>query len=65
MDYDRLPRKMLSLCVTMKCPAGASHFTDGLKLKISLHNAGVPLDSWSRLAGNRTEWKDILTNARF
>ena len=65
MEFERLPRKLLSCWVTSKRPLGSPEFTYGRGLKKALIKANLPLNNWYELAQNRTEWKSLLSNARF
>ena len=60
MNYDRLPRKMLSSWVRSKRPRGAPRFTYGRTLKKSLKKARIDVRDWSAVAQNRDTWRDIL-----
>ena len=50
MDFDRLPRKMLSLWVSIKRPIGAPEFTYGRGLYKLLAKASVDVKNWHGLA---------------
>ena len=50
MDFDWLPRKMLSSLVCTKHPIGAPEFTYGRGLYKLLNKAGADIKNWHALA---------------
>ena len=62
MDYDRLPRKMLSSWVRSKRPRGAPRLTYGRSLRKALKKANVNTQTWSNVAEDRQEWRNIINN---
>ena len=62
MDFERLPRKMISSWVRSKRPRGAPKMTYGRTLKRSLNRAGIDPGMWAELAADRTVWRELLNN---
>ena len=60
MDFDRLPRKMLSSWVTAPRPAGAPQMTYGRSICKALAKFNVPIDVWPELAADRAAWRETL-----
>ena len=60
MDFDRLPRKMLSSWVCTKRPTGAPEFTYGRGLYKSLTKAGVNVKNWHELALDKSKWRKMI-----
>lgn len=65
MNYDRLPRKMLSCWVQSKRPKGAPKFTYGRGLFKALKKANVPNEIWFDLANDRSWWTCMLHDLDF
>jgi len=62
MDFDRLPRKLLSSWVISNRPRGSPEFTYGRGLKKALCKADISWHVWHELAQDRTKWKSLLSN---
>ena len=62
MDFERLPRKMISSWVGSKRLRDAQKMTYGRTLKRSLNRAGIDPGMWAELAADRTVWKELLNN---
>ena len=60
MEYSRLPRKMLSGWVRSKRPRGSPRFTYGRALQKTLRKAQINIDTWSTLAQDRAQWRNIM-----
>ena len=60
MDFDRLPRKMLSCWVRNKRPIGCPRFTYGRGLSKALKKANIDVSVWSDLASERNTWRKLL-----
>jgi len=60
MEFDRLPRKLLSSWVTNKRLIGCPEFTYGRGLFKALNKATIPTDSWHELAQDRNAWYTSL-----
>jgi len=52
MDFDRLPRKMLSSWVPSARPTGCPNMTCGRSIGKALNRLGIALDGWA----DRTAW---------
>ena len=53
LDFDKLPRKMLSSWLCTKCPVGAPEYTYSCDMFKSLKEAAVNLNSWHELAHDK------------
>ena len=62
MNFDRLPRKLLSSWVSCNRPRGAPEFTYGRGLKKALNKANVPVNNWFNLAQDRNVWKAMVND---
>ena len=62
MNFDRLPRKMLSSWVCTKHPIDAPEFTYGRGLYKALTKAGVDVKSWHALALDKSKWRKMIYN---
>ena len=62
MNWNRLPRKMLSSWVVSKRPRGCPKMTYGRSLRKCLIKCGIGVDEWFILAENRLEWNAMLRN---
>ena len=62
MNYNRLPRKMLSCWVSNKRPRGSPQFTFGRGIQKALKKANIIFADWHILASNRLTWKNILAD---
>ena len=60
MDWSRLPRKMLTCWVREPRPRGCPEFTYGRGLRKALKKANVALNSWTRTASNRSNWRKVI-----
>ena len=60
MDFDRLPRKMLSSWVTEKRPVGAPEFTYGRGLFKTLKKGKIETRDWHVLAQDRAKWRSAI-----
>ena len=60
MDFDRLPRKMLSSWVTERRPVGAPEFTYGRGLYKTLKKAEIDRENWFVEAQDREGWRDMI-----
>ena len=60
MDFDRLPRKMLSSWVTERRPVGAPEFTYGRGLFKALKKANIERETWHVEAQDREGWRDKI-----
>ena len=60
MDFDRLPRKMLSAWVTEKRPTGAPEFTYGRGLSKALRKADIETKNWHVTAQDRNIWRETI-----
>ena len=56
MDFDRMPRKMLSSWVRSRRPVGCPNMTYNRSIGKSLDMLGIASDAWSGLAADRTVW---------
>ena len=61
MNFDRLPRKLLSSWVRCNCPRGTPEFTYGRGLKKALNKANILVNDWFNLAQDRNVWKTMVT----
>ena len=62
MDYNRLPRRMLTSWVQHKRPRGAPQFTYGRGLVKALRLAGIDTVAWWNIAQDRNVWRDTINN---
>lgn len=62
MDWDRLPRKMLSSWVVSKRPRGCPKMTYGRSIRKCMSKCGINVDNWFVMAGNRLEWNAMIRN---
>lgn len=60
MNFDRLPRKMLSSWVRCNRPRGSPEFTYGRGLEKCMKKANVPVNNWFYLAQDRFTWKRMV-----
>ena len=60
MDFERLPRRMLSCWVPHVRPAGAPRMTYGRSLTKALDKFNVDASRWHELAADRTVWREML-----
>ena len=60
MDFDKLPRRMLSCWVPMRRPTGAPQMTYGRTLRKGLKKFNIKLDEWASLAADRALWSETL-----
>ena len=60
MDFDQLPRKMLSSWVCIKLPIGAPELTYSRGLYKSLRKAAVNVRNWHALALDKSKWIKII-----
>ena len=60
MDFERIPRKMLSCWVRNKRPVGCPSFTYGRNLKKALKFAKVDVNNWYEIASNRGMWRNVV-----
>ena len=56
MDFDRLPRKMLSSWVRSRRPPGCPSMTYGRSIGKSLDRLDIARDGWAELAADRKAW---------
>ena len=59
MDFERLPRKLLSSWVDHPRPRGRPQFHFGHGLARDLTNAGVDVATWHQTAANRLAWLQL------
>ena len=59
MDFESLPRKLLTSWVDHPRPRGRPQFHFGHGLARDLTNAGVDIATWHQAAANRTAWKQL------
>ena len=59
MDFERLPRKLLTSWVDHPRPRGRPQFHFGHGLARDLTNAGVDIATWHQAAANRTAWQQL------
>ena len=64
MDYERLPRKMLTSWVAEKRPVGCPYFTYGRSLNKALAKAHIAKPTWTALASQRDVWRNILQSLK-
>ena len=57
MDWERVPRKLLSSWVYHKRPRGRPHMRWAESIRKDLETAGLTMATWSDLAKNKTKWK--------
>ena len=62
MPWTRLPRKMISCWVRSKRPRGAPRYTYGRSLFKALKKAGIDVEQWHVLAGDKVKWRNIIRN---
>ena len=60
MDYERLPRKMLSSWVAAPRPRGAPPMTYRRSIEKALANFNVKYSEWPALAADRAAWRETL-----
>lgn len=60
MDFERLPRKMLSCWVKNPRPVGAPEFTCGRGLYKALKKAKICTNTWYQVASDRQLWKSVI-----
>mmetsp|Transcript_45670 Transcript_45670/g.147025 ORF Transcript_45670/g.147025 Transcript_45670/m.147025 type:complete len:122 (+) Transcript_45670:1726-2091(+) len=60
MDYDRLPRRMLSAWVPHRRPIGAPRMTYGRSIFKALAKFGIDSARWHLLAADRAAWRETL-----
>ena len=64
MDWNRLPRKMLSSWVEHKRLVGAPEFTYGRGLMKSIRKIDLNEFNWSIAASDKAGWREICSNIR-
>ena len=57
MDYDRLPRFLLSSWVACSRPVSATNYTYGKCMHAALTYAGVDVETWHEEAQERVKWR--------
>ena len=60
MEFERLPRKMLSCWVKNKRPRGAPQLTYGRRIKKCLKKADIDFVKWPTLAQDRVAWRGLI-----
>ena len=60
MNFERLPRQMLSSWVPSDRPQGAPQMTYGRTIKKALKKFGIDYDTWPELAADRALWSETL-----
>ena len=60
MDFERLPRKMLTSWVKEKRPRGAPEFTYGRGVYKALKKVNLDRDNWYEAAMDRVKWRSII-----
>ena len=60
MDYERLPRRMLSSWVPHPRPCGAPPMTFGRSIGAALDDFHVDRRTWHELAADRSAWRQTL-----
>ena len=60
MDYERLPRRMLSSWVPCPRPCGAPPMTYGRSIGAALDDFCIDRRTWPDLAADRTAWRETL-----
>ena len=60
MDFERLPRKMLSCWVKNPRPVGAPELTYGRGLYKALKKAKICTNTWYQVASDRQLWKSVI-----
>ena len=60
MDYDMLPRFLLSSWVACLHPVSATNYTYGKGMQAALTYAGVDVETWNVEAQERVEWWAML-----
>ena len=60
MDFERIPRKMLSSWVCNKRPIGVPEFTYGRGLVKLLKRAKFDLSNWHVLAQDKSKWRKMI-----
>ena len=64
MDFDRLPRRMLSSWVPHGRPIGCPNMTFGRSIRIALGKFHIDRSRWPELAADRSAWRQTLENRR-
>ena len=62
MDFERLPRKMLTSWVKEKRPRGAPEFTYGRGVYKALKKVNLDRDNWYEAAMDRVKWRSIIAS---
>ena len=60
MDYDRLPRRVLSAWVPHRRPIGAPRMTYGRSIFKALAKFGIDSARWHLLAADRAAWRETV-----
>ena len=60
MDFQRLPRRMLSSWVPCPRPRGAPPMTYGRSIHAALDDFHIGADEWVSLAANRPAWRETI-----
>ena len=60
MDFERLPRRMLSSWVPCPRPRGAPPMTYGRSIGAALNEFCIGAGEWASLAANRETWRETL-----
>ena len=64
MDFDRLPRRMLSSWVPHGRPIGCPNMTFGRSIRTALDKFHIDRSRWPELAADRSAWRQTLENRR-
>jgi hypothetical protein len=60
MDFERLPRRVLSSWVPCPRPRGAPPMTYGRSIRGALDEFNIGADEWASLAASREVWRETL-----
>ena len=64
MPWNRLPRKMLTSWIRSPRPRTCPKMTYGRSLKKSLKNSEINIETWHKLALDRSAWKNVIENLK-
>ena len=64
MDFDRLPRRMLSSWVPHGRPIGCPNMTFGRSIRTALDKFHIDRSRWPELAADRSAWRQTLEDRR-
>ena len=64
MDFDRLPRRMLSSWIPHGRPIGCPNMTYGRSIRMALDKFHIDRSRWPELAADRCAWRQTLKDKR-